>query len=167
MIRTISLALILFFSCNDGKNKNNQLPMDSKNTNCFNVLLQASDAFLIDQPAIIEFSITNNCDSLRSFCTYHTPFEGFMAPFFNIIYTETGEQAKYIGKKVKRPEPSENDFIELDPGETKSVKIDLNYGYELMNTGKYKILFCPMYDCNNIGCGNSTTFNLVEKTNLK
>ena len=59
--------------------------------------------------------------------------------FFEV--TRDGQPLPYQGMHVKRPAPTAADFVELAPGATVRVTVDLQTGYDLSRDGVYGIAY--------------------------
>ena len=70
---------------------------------------------------------------------WHTPVEGVEAPLFTV--TRDGKPVAYIGKLIKRPAPTEQDYISLMAGESVSSEVDLSAYYDLSQSGNYVVTY--------------------------
>jgi hypothetical protein len=95
-----------------------------------------------DQQWLAEFQIHNNSLSVVSFLPWGTPWEGaFSRDMFNI--ESAGRKIEYIGPMIKRSAPSARDYIEIKPGASQLVKLDISNGYNLENRGDYSLTYQP------------------------
>jgi hypothetical protein len=100
----------------------------------------APEALLSDSIAF-RFTVYNNTDSTRSFCKWHTPFEGLMSKYLD-VRDESGQEVDYKGAMAKRmmPPPADS-FITVNKGDSISVVTDLKEGYAIQKAGKYSIKY--------------------------
>ncbi len=84
----------------------------------------------------LSFTVNNPTAESRTFCTYHTPFEGMRNDIF--IVEAEGQRVDYVGMMAKRAPPGPEHFLRLEPGTSKRVEIDLAEGYRL-DAGSYRI----------------------------
>lgn len=68
-----------------------------------------------------------------------TPAEGVEEPLFSVRHE--GAEVAYAGPHIKRPPPSEEDYLTLAPGESQSWMVDLAESYDLSKTGTYRVRF--------------------------
>jgi peptidyl-Lys metalloendopeptidase len=90
---------------------------------------------------LLSFSLKNETDKTIRVLKWHTPFDGFKANMFDV--TVSGKRTVYLGRLYKRGVPAESDYLTLEPGETKSVKLDLAEGYDIADAGDYSVSFRP------------------------
>jgi len=95
-------------------------------------------------PATVRFSLTNTGAESAFVLTWQTPLFGVEADLFNVELD--GEAALYTGKLVKRAAPQAEDYIEILPGETYAVDVDLAQIYDLSVAGDYAIRFRSRLD---------------------
>jgi hypothetical protein len=94
------------------------------------------------QPWMADFEIHNNGLSAVSFLPWGTAWEGaFSRDMFNI--ESAGRKIEYIGPMIKRSAPSARDYIEIKPGASQLVKLDISNGYNLENRGAYSLTYQP------------------------
>lgn len=84
------------------------------------------------------FTVLNPTDGPRTFCTYHTPFEGLRNDI--LVVRSAGQRVPYAGVLAKRMPPGPDDYRTLGPGEDASVSFPLADGYTL-EPGSYNVLF--------------------------
>ncbi len=71
---------------------------------------------------------------------WKTPLEGdFTADMFDVL--RDGKPVKYIGKLVKRGQPTAADFVTIAPGASVSASLDISKGYEIVRKGSYSVRF--------------------------
>ena len=108
------------------------------------------------------FIVENTGESDLVFCRYYTPFEGFGGDIFQV--TIDGKKVEYIGKLIKRSPPREEDYITLKAGETKSIELNLEDGYNIYQKGNYEISY-PGIGYNSENETTSVKGKKVEKIN--
>jgi len=87
----------------------------------------------------LSLRVTNPSEEARQFCSYHTPFEGIRNRWLEIT-GEGGDELPFQGKMAKRAPPDANDFLVLQPGESRSASFDPTSAFELV-PGAYRIRF--------------------------
>jgi len=94
----------------------------------------ASDAMLV------RFTLANHGPTSVQVLPWNTPLEGkFTAPIFEV--RSNGPEVPYTGPLVKRPAPTDADYITIKPGETVSATLKLDAGYAAYTAGSYSISF--------------------------
>lgn len=89
------------------------------------------------QPAELVFALTNEGRDVVQALEWQTPFEGILAPMFDV--TRDGEPIDYRGPMVKRAAPRPDSYFELRPGERKEARIDLGKGWDVSASGNYTV----------------------------
>jgi hypothetical protein len=88
------------------------------------------------------FQIRNNGLSVVSLLPWGTPWEGaFSRSLFSI--ESAGHIIEYIGPMIKRRAPSPLDYIDIRPGMSRLVELDISSAYSLENNGDYKLRYLP------------------------
>jgi len=91
-------------------------------------------------PLIVEFTLTNHGSESVQVLPRNTPLEEeFNAPIFKV--KRNGQVIEYIGRMVKRPAPTADDYITIEPGEVVSAMLDLADGYAIYDAGSYLITY--------------------------
>lgn len=129
-----SIAILFLASCGAGKevlntagNKQLTARLD------INPLVEAGGPFEL------RFTVYNKTTQAQKFCNWHTPFERAMSKYLD-IKDERGIEVDYTGAMAKRIMPAPADsYIEVKPGDSLSVKVDLNGSYRLSQPGKYTV----------------------------
>jgi peptidyl-Lys metalloendopeptidase len=91
--------------------------------------------------ASITFTLTNRGDQPVSVLKWHTPLEGIQNDIFDIVHE--GKPVPYVGRLVKRGQPTAEDFVTLGPGETASAVVDLGEAYAFPEPGRYEVRYDP------------------------
>ena len=88
------------------------------------------------------FQIRNNGLSVVSLLPWGTPWEGaFSRSLFSI--ESAGHIIEYIGPMIKRRAPSPLDYIDIRPGMSRLVELDISSAYSLENNGDYTLRYLP------------------------
>lgn len=95
-------------------------------------------------PATVRFTLTNSGTESALVLKWQTPLFGIEADLFRVEFD--GEPATYTGKLVKRAAPQAEDYLEILPGETYAVDVDLAQVYDLSVAGDYAIRFRSRLD---------------------
>lgn len=98
----------------------------------------------------ISFSLTNNSDDTVYVCKWNTPLEGFNSDMFEVKLGQ--ERIIYLGRLVKRGQPTPDDYIKIAPNGKVTEVIDLSKAYETSDTGEYSVVFASaLYDFGKAG----------------
>lgn len=123
-----------------------------------------------DTPIIVDFTLTNRSGSAIRVLRWTTPINGVSGEIFSV--TRGSQPIQYIGRLVKRGEPTEADFFNIEPGQSISVPVDLSLYYAIYEAGNYAVT----YDTEGVGLltgrpgalrraavvSNATTFRLLS-----
>jgi hypothetical protein len=85
----------------------------------------------------LEYVLTNIGDERLRFLPWDTAIEGVENNPFEVHYE--GERIAYVGPRVIFAQPREEDFIELEPGQSRSASVDLTSLYLLDRPGVYSV----------------------------
>ena len=89
---------------------------------------------------ILTLDITNHSENEIQLLTWNTPFETTLsADIFHVEYKH--KKIAYIGRRVKRSKPKENDYITLQAGENRVVHLDLSQYYDMKEEGDYTVSY--------------------------
>jgi hypothetical protein len=101
--------------------------------------------------------VENPTATTKTFCDYHTPFEGLRNHLFEVRGAD-GVVVDYRGMMAKRAPPGDDDFLDVPAGGSRqSDPVDLREGYAL-TTGTWTVRFAG----NSIsGLPASTTLTLT------
>jgi peptidyl-Lys metalloendopeptidase len=92
-----------------------------------------------DTPIIIDFTLTNRSRSSIRVLRWSTPINGVSADMFSV--TRGSQPIEYIGRLAKRGEPTEADFINIEPGQSIAVPVDLSLYYAIYEAGNYAVTY--------------------------
>lgn len=96
----------------------------------------------VGQQWLAKFQIRNNGQSALSFLPWGTPWEGsFSRSLFDI--ESAGRKIEYIGPMIKRRAPSPVDYVEIQPGMSRLIELDISSAYNLENRGDYFLTYLP------------------------
>jgi len=87
------------------------------------------------------FAITNINKKPVKFLKWATPFEGAFSNMF-IVRNADGIRQRYVGADARRKplhDVNEEDFIELKPGQSERIMVDITDQYEFDGDGAYYI----------------------------
>jgi peptidyl-Lys metalloendopeptidase len=88
---------------------------------------------------IVKVTVTNTSPTPQSLLKWQMPFGDIEAPLFEV--TRDGNQVRYLGIKVKRAAPASTDYIVLQPGASRSARVELSALYEMSVTGAYTVRY--------------------------
>jgi len=87
----------------------------------------------------LHVTITNPNDFSIRVLKWFTPLEGVEQPLFTV--TRDGEPVTYLGAMVKRPAPTEKDYITLATGERITSDVNLSAFYDFSISGNYEVMY--------------------------
>jgi peptidyl-Lys metalloendopeptidase len=99
----------------------------------------AKASFTMTDEVAVTFALTNRGEDSLRVLHWLTPLRGVSNDLF--VVTRDGEPVTYTGRMVKWAAPTENDYIEIAPGETVSSVIDLSSVYDMSVTGNYSVRY--------------------------
>lgn len=85
----------------------------------------------------LAFTVVNESASPIHILRWQTPLDGVESDLFDVTFN--GESIDYTGRLVKRLAPSASDYIELKPGESRSIDVDLSAYYDMRKSGQYTV----------------------------
>lgn len=104
------------------------------------VSLSADKAtFGASESALVNVTLRNGSSKTAKLLKKFMPVDGVEEPLFAV--TRDGAAVDYLGPHIKRGPVSEEDYLTLAPGESKTWTVDLAQSYDLSKTGAYKVLF--------------------------
>jgi len=103
------------------------------------ISLYSPELFETNDDVDIIFEVTNTANHAVSILKWFTPLEGLRS---SCLLIKSGNKIiRYEGIKVKRGEPDQESFLEIEPGESVSQKISLEEAYNLPLSGNIKVKF--------------------------
>ena len=91
--------------------------------------LSAHKSYVKDEPIIINFTIENISREKVWVLKWYTPLEGVKGKIFHVLCD--GKEIPYEGLMMKRGEPTNDDYIQIDQGSSVSAEIDLSKVYNI------------------------------------
>ncbi|MEO7433760.1 MAG: hypothetical protein ABIR62_17475, partial [Dokdonella sp.] len=88
---------------------------------------------------MVAFTVVNESASPIHVLRWQTPLDGVESELFDVTFN--GEPVDYTGRMVKRPAPQADDYIELKPGESRSVEVDISAYYDMRTSGPYVVQY--------------------------
>jgi peptidyl-Lys metalloendopeptidase len=88
---------------------------------------------------VVEFKITNNSAESLRVPYWQLPSAAGQGDLFKVY--RNGAKAGYLGALVKRPAPTDADYVTFQPYETRTFSVDLSASYDLSKTGEYSVTF--------------------------
>ena len=85
------------------------------------------------------FTMSNDSSAAVHVLRWQTPFDGVTSDLFNVEHD--GVAVDYVGPLYKRAAPQAKDYIELQPGATRTVDVDLSAFYDMKAGGQYTIRY--------------------------
>lgn len=91
-------------------------------------------------PTSVILQVQNPTSTTKTFCDYHTPFEGLRNDIFE-VRGDGGVALDYRGMMAKRAPPGDDDFLDVPAGGVRqSDPLDLSGGYAL-KAGTWQVRF--------------------------
>ncbi len=88
---------------------------------------------------LVDVSITNTGKGAARILRWFTALDGVEEPLFDVRVD--GREVDYIGRHYKRPEPTDKDYIVIQPGRTVTATVDLADYYDMEATGYYTVRY--------------------------
>jgi len=94
---------------------------------------------------LLEMTVTNSNDFSVNLLKWYVPMDGYLSlssmegPLFEILLN--GEPIDYFGILIKRGQPTADDYISLDVGESITGVVNLSDSYDFSNSGDYLIRY--------------------------
>ena len=106
----------------------------------------------LEKNGTIIYSVKNRSPQPLKLLTWNTPFaEELTDKSFHII--RDGKQVKYTGRLYKRSHPLGDDFIDFQPGESKSITVFLRSIYDMAAAGSYEVMYRGLFQYRQHGIG--------------
>lgn len=140
-------GLLLLAACGTSKKQNNGSTSTADTIEKIDTVANLT-ARMDMKPAVktgdsleLQFTVYNTSTKVQSFCKWHTPFEPPMSKYLD-IKDDQGVEARYQGAMAKRimPPPA-NSYIEIKPGDSLSVKVNISKIYALDKSGTYTVSY--------------------------
>ncbi len=134
------LLAVVVSGCNGLNNSNAESPdMDKPATSSIEVGIEPANSGLGDTPAALVFYLRNNSQAEQQYLKWNTPLETPLSADIFQVMSEDGQRSAYVGRKVKRGAPSEQDYRTIAAGEEITVRINLAQYYDITAAGKYTV----------------------------
>ncbi|MDE3250368.1 MAG: hypothetical protein KGO82_17025, partial [Bacteroidota bacterium] len=91
-----------------------------------------------EAPEVI-FELTNQSDKTVYVLTWNTPLEGLLSDCLEV--KKNNEPVPYDGLFFKRAEPSSDNFVAIQPGQSLHKKIDVGEAYDVSGEGRVEVAF--------------------------
>ncbi len=102
-------------------------------------VLKAKETYGSGQTISVSFTLENVGEEKLWVLTWYTPLEGIKGRIFRV--TCNGEEVPYLGRMIKRGNPSREDYVCIEPGQSIWSKVDLSLTYDLSKLGEYRVEF--------------------------
>lgn len=90
-----------------------------------------------DQPVMLAFTVTNRSATPMRLLEWNTPFEGWFAPYVEVV--RDGAAVTYRGPAMKRGDPSADEYVTLAAGGSRRAEVDLALAFDLSVPGRYLV----------------------------
>ncbi|MFB9593721.1 M35 family metallopeptidase [Streptomyces racemochromogenes] len=115
------------------------------NSLIFHCELQARRQYRLGEPIEITFELRNVSDDIYRVLTWDIPIEGRALNFLSVSYE--GSNLLYDGPLIKRGDPTQERYITLRPGESRSAEVDISKLYAIQAPGEYVLtVACALSD---------------------
>ena len=91
------------------------------------------------EPVIVHVTLANPGERRVAILRWRTPLDGVSAPLFEV--THDGTDVPYRGRMAKRPEPTDADYVTLEPGASVTSDVDLAKLHDLAAPGHYVVTY--------------------------
>ncbi|MEJ2902495.1 protease [Pedobacter panaciterrae] len=145
----LSTSLLLLASCGTNKEQSNGTASTADTINKIDTVANTQMTARMSMKPVIKagdslelrFTVYNPSVKPQSFCKWHTPFEPPMSKYLD-IKDDKGAEARYQGAMAKRimPPPADS-YIEVKPGDSLSVKVNISKAYLLDKPGTYIVSY--------------------------
>jgi peptidyl-Lys metalloendopeptidase len=102
-------------------------------------LLPRQQAFGAGVPLVLDFVMKNTTAAPITFLAWRTPFRGILENFLQVA--RGTQHIPYVGPLAKRSAPGPNDFITLQPGESRTATLDLGAYYAIFEAKPYSVAY--------------------------
>ena len=96
-------------------------------------------SFAPGEPVIVHVTLSNPGAHRVALLRWRTPLDGVSAPLFTV--TRDGAEVPYRGRMVKRPEPTDADYVTLEPGASVTSDVDHAKLHDLAAPGHYVVTY--------------------------
>jgi len=133
------IVIVLCTSCSSGGQTSPKVIEvdDSVNKQTLSVGIENVDAVELSASAIRFYVINNSSDDARMLI-WGTPFEQRLSADILLVSSQ-GEVLPYLGRMVKRGEPTDEDYLIVPAGQRQDVLLDLSVSYGVSTEGEYKV----------------------------
>jgi hypothetical protein len=117
------------------------------------------ESFNKNEAVTLHVIITNSGSSAIRILKWFTPLEGVDRSLFTVL--RDGEPVAYMGRLVKRPAPTPEDYITLSAGGSLNCDINISEYYDLTVPGRYELKYAvsslQLFEQPTLGSGNLTS----------
>ena len=97
------------------------------------------DSLGASDDVVVNVTITNTSSTPQHVLSWYTPFGETQESLFDV--TRDGVKVNYRGAHYKRHVPRPGNYITLEPGESRSAKVELSVLYDMSVTGDYQVRY--------------------------
>lgn len=99
--------------------------------------LSAPDQVSLCDPIPMEFTVTNQSDRTLYLLKWYTPLEGIAGKIFRA--TRDGQELDYLGIMAMRGDPTQDQYVTLEPSESASAEFDISDYFDFSQPGTYRV----------------------------
>jgi hypothetical protein len=99
--------------------------------------MEAVHPLVAGGPVALRFRLINRTDAPLWVLRWNTPIEGWRGTIFTVSFQ--GSELPYQGPMLKRGDPGREEYVEIPPGESVNVSVDLAEVYDVKQPGEYRV----------------------------
>jgi peptidyl-Lys metalloendopeptidase len=128
-LRLLPIALLAITSAHCMKAATPSHPLECR--------LEAVHPLVAGGPVALRFRLINRTDAPLWVLRWNTPIEGWRGTIFTVTFQ--GADLPYRGPMLKRGDPGREEYVEIPPGESVNVSVDLAEVYDVKQPGEYQV----------------------------
>ena len=131
--------ILAFVTLNSVALAEEEMPIRTTPMLSLDCTLKMGETYPVGEPVNLLFALHNPTDRPLYVLTWYTPLEGMVGEILRV--TRDGVKLPYQGVLAKRGDPTRDEYVVIEPGETASAEVDLRAGYDLSTPGSYRVQF--------------------------
>jgi peptidyl-Lys metalloendopeptidase len=140
------LALGFLVGCSNGASPEadtGSAVVDPDGRAALHVSLRMDRSEYVSERPLAHLTVKNVSPNPQRILAWATPLGGDDANFLNV--SVDGRPVRYVGRLYRRLPPTEADYIELLPGESREADFDVSALYDLSQAGRYSLQLKELY----------------------
>lgn len=114
-------------------------PLEDQTASGLSAVLSGPAQVEACQAVPVEFTLTNQGEADIYLLTWYTPLEGIAGRIFRVTYQ--GRELDYLGILAMRGDPTPDQYIFLEAGDSTSTEVDLSPAFDFSRPGVYQIVY--------------------------